>query len=84
VDRKTTSWGGSVKYNPADKKFWMFAAEMANHCTLGQWTTNSQVNPLVQTMGRAAFLALPALTHSGPPFPPKIPGRVQDSCDQLV
>ena len=41
VDRKTTSWGGSVLVE--DGKYWMFAAEMANHCGLGQWTTNSQV-----------------------------------------
>ena len=37
VDTATTSWGGSV--HKVDSKYWMFAAEMANHCTLGQWTT---------------------------------------------
>ena len=26
----------------------MFAAEMANHCTLGSWTTNSQVSSFAQ------------------------------------
>ena len=41
VDRKTTSWGGSVLFE--DGRYWMFAAEMANHCGLGQWTTNSRV-----------------------------------------
>ena len=41
----TTSWGGSVigPTQNKDGKYWMFAAEMAQHCTLGQWTTNSQV-----------------------------------------
>jgi len=45
ADLKTTSWGGSVHLNPTDGKYWMFAAEMAHHCTLDQWTTNSQVCP---------------------------------------
>jgi hypothetical protein len=40
VDVGTTSWGGSVNKDPADGKYVMFAAE---HCSLGQWTTNSQV-----------------------------------------
>ena len=43
VDMSTTSWGGSVNRNPVDGKYWMFAAEMSHHCTLSQWTTNSQV-----------------------------------------
>ena len=32
VDKLTTSWGGSVL--PVGGKYWMFAAEMANRCTL--------------------------------------------------
>jgi len=70
VDTLTTSWGGSV-IGPSqnkDGKYWMFAAEMAQHCTLGQWTTNSQVVTAVSTTPLGPFvrqaLAIPPWSHN--------------------
>ena len=66
VDRKTTSWGGSVLHQ--DGKYWMFAAEMANQCTLGQWTTNSQVVNAVSSSPLGPFvrqgIAIPPWSHN--------------------
>ena len=66
----TTSWGGSV-IGPSqnkDGKYWMFAAEMAQHCTLGQWTTNSQVVTAVSDTPEGPFvrqaLAIPPWSHN--------------------
>ena len=42
-DANSTSWGGSVLHSPEDGLYWMWVAEMTNHCTLGQWRTNSEV-----------------------------------------
>ena len=39
----STSWGGSVLQDPADGKFYMWAASMAHNCTMGEWQTNSEV-----------------------------------------
>ncbi len=41
LNEQTTSWGGSVV--PAKGKYYMYAAEMMNNCTLGSWTVNSEV-----------------------------------------
>ena len=70
IDMATTSWGGSV-LGPAqnvDGKYWMFAAEMAQHCTLGEWTTNSQVVTAVSDTPLGPFvrqaLAIPPWSHN--------------------
>ena len=39
---RTTSWGGSV-LRDANGTYWMWAAEMVDHCGLGAWTRNSRV-----------------------------------------
>ena len=42
--QKWTNWGASVTEDPEQKgRFHMFAAEMADHCTLGVWGVKSQV-----------------------------------------
>lgn len=68
IDTKTTSWGGSVHLNPADGKYWMFAAEMARHCTLSTWTTNSQVVSAVSDTPLGPFVrqgvAIPPWSHN--------------------
>eukprot|EP00039_Didymoeca_costata_P004535 m.73987 g.73987 ORF g.73987 m.73987 type:complete len:431 (+) comp12442_c0_seq2:33-1325(+) len=56
IDRNTTSWGGSVNYNPKDGKYWMMAAEMAEGCTLQHWTTNSQVVSAVSDTATGPFV----------------------------
>ena len=70
TDMATTSWGGSV-IGPSqnkDGKYWMFAAEMAQHCSLGQWTTNSQVVTAVSDTPLGPFvrqsLAIPPWSHN--------------------
>lgn len=68
VDMKTTSWGGSVMHNAQDNKYWMFAAEMAQRCTLSAWTTNSQVVTAVSDTPEGPFvrqtLAIPPWSHN--------------------
>ena len=68
VDLETTSWGGSVNKDPASGKFVMFAAEMAQKCTLGQWTTNSQVVMATSTTPTGPFaregIAIPPWSHN--------------------
>ncbi len=70
IDVATTSWGGSVigPSQNADGKYWMFAAEMAQHCTLGQWTTNSQVVTAVSDTPLGPFvrqaIAIPPWSHN--------------------
>ena len=70
VDMATTSWGGSVigPSQNADAKYWMFAAEMAQHCTLGEWTTNSQVVTAVSDTPLGPFvrqaMAIPPWSHN--------------------
>ena len=73
VDKTTTSWGGSVIREPAatangDSKFFMFAAEMAQHCTLSKWTTNSQVVMATSTDPLGPFVrqnvAIPPWSHN--------------------
>ena len=67
VDVKTTSWGGSVLRDD-DGKLWMFAAEMANRCTLGQWTSNSQVVTAVSDSPEGPYvrqaIAIPPWSHN--------------------
>jgi hypothetical protein len=66
VDTKTTSWGGSVLR--VGGKYWMFAAEMAQRCTLGAWTTNSQVVTAVSDTPTGPFvrqaIAIPPWSHN--------------------
>ena len=38
----TSSWGGGGFYDAADKKWYMYATELAEHCGMHTWTTNSQ------------------------------------------
>lgn len=38
----TSSWGGAVLYDPIGKKWHMWLSEMALHCGMHTWTTNSQ------------------------------------------
>ena len=40
----STSWGGSVLQAPEDGKYYMWAASMVQNCTMGEWTTNSEVD----------------------------------------
>lgn len=51
-----------------DGKYWMFAAEMANHCGLGQWTTNSQVVAAVSDTPLGPFVrqgvSIPPWSHN--------------------
>jgi len=35
--------GGSVLHAPEDGKYYMWAASMTSNCTMGEWTTNSEV-----------------------------------------
>jgi hypothetical protein len=42
-DENSTSWGASVIQAPEDGKFYMWVAQMTNHCNLGKWRTNSEV-----------------------------------------
>eukprot|EP00658_Telonema_sp_P-2_P030410 TRINITY_DN22967_c0_g1_i5.p1 TRINITY_DN22967_c0_g1~~TRINITY_DN22967_c0_g1_i5.p1 ORF type:complete len:361 (+),score=32.61 TRINITY_DN22967_c0_g1_i5:279-1361(+) len=68
VDVTTTSWGGSVNLNEKDGKYWMFAAEMSEHCTLSHWTTNSQVVSAVSDTPVGPFVrqavAVPPWSHN--------------------
>ncbi len=42
-DNMSYSWGASVQYAQEDDGWWMWVAVMTNHCTIGQWRTNSEV-----------------------------------------
>ena len=44
ADDNSTSWGGSVLQAPEDSKYYMWVAEMINHCGLGTWRSNSAVS----------------------------------------
>ena len=52
-EAKWTTWGGSVVEYQG--KYHMFAAEMADHCTLGVWTFKSQVTD-TNVYGSANYL----------------------------
>eukprot|EP00039_Didymoeca_costata_P021095 m.343400 g.343400 ORF g.343400 m.343400 type:complete len:429 (+) comp22791_c0_seq1:271-1557(+) len=39
----SSSWGGSVVYDPTDKLYHMFVAEFINNCGLYTWHPNSQI-----------------------------------------
>jgi hypothetical protein len=70
VDKLTTSWGGSVLpvASSGKTKYWMFAAEMAQRCSLGAWTTNSQVVTAVSDTPLGPFVrqAVRALKENCP------------------
>jgi len=38
----TSSWGGGSWYDAKDGKWYMWATELADHCGMHTWTTNSQ------------------------------------------
>ena len=38
-----SSWGGSILYDEGDRRWHMFAAEMANDCGIDYWEPNSRV-----------------------------------------
>jgi len=38
----TSSWGGGSWYDARDGKWYMWATELADHCGMHTWTTNSQ------------------------------------------
>jgi hypothetical protein len=38
----TSSWGGGAWYDKTDDKWYMYATELADHCGMHTWTTNSQ------------------------------------------
>jgi hypothetical protein len=67
IDQKTSSWGGSVLKGD-DGKYWMFAAEMAQGCSLKHWTTNSQVVSAVSDTAEGPYvrqnIALPPWAHN--------------------
>ena len=37
-----SSWGGGSWYDATDRKWYMFATELADHCGVDTWTTNSR------------------------------------------
>merc|ERR1712100_78326 len=55
LDANSTSWGGSVLKAPEDGKYYMWVAEMTNHCTLGRWRTNSAVTLAVSSKPEGPF-----------------------------
>lgn len=42
-DPNSSSWGGSVGFDPVSKRWQMFAAEMVNSCGIGAWEQNSRI-----------------------------------------
>ena len=70
-NKSTSSWGGSVlelNNSNGTREYWMFAAEFANHCDLGQWGTNSQVVAAVSLTPAGPYVrqnvAVPAWSHN--------------------
>lgn len=43
----TSTWGGSVVYNPQDKLYHMWYSEITHHCGIHRWVSNSVVNHAV-------------------------------------
>eukprot|EP00729_Bicosta_minor_P021730 gene21730-23268_t len=50
-DNRSYSWGASVQYAKEDGHYYMWVAAMTNHCTIGQWRTNSEVQLARSTYG---------------------------------
>ena len=46
-ESKTSTWGGSAIYSPLDNKYHMWFAEMARHCGIHRWISNSIVSHAV-------------------------------------
>ena len=42
-DNRSYSWGASVQLAAEDGLYYMWVAEMVNHCTISNWRTNSDV-----------------------------------------
>ena len=42
-DNTSYSWGASVQFAAEDQMYYMWVAEMTEHCTISEWRTNSEV-----------------------------------------
>ena len=42
IPGNTSTWGGATVFDPATKTWFMWATELADHCGMHTWTTNSQ------------------------------------------
>eukprot|EP01050_Picozoa_sp_SAG11_P017395 SAG11_NODE_2506_length_3275_cov_2.399559_1_plen_155_part_00 len=42
IPGNTSTWGGATVYDEATKTWFMWATELADHCGMHTWTTNSQ------------------------------------------
>ena len=42
-DANTTTWGGTAVFDAASATYVMLASEMAEHCGMSSWTTNSRI-----------------------------------------
>ena len=64
----SSSWGGSVLADNATGVHFMFFADMARHCGLNAWQTNSQISVAKSTHPAGPFAVVPDSPPIAPPF----------------
>lgn len=63
----TSSWGGSVAFDPTSGRWQMYAAEMVNGCGIGAWEQNSRIVRASSATGGGVYtvdeVIRPAFAH---------------------
>ena len=65
---RSSSWGASVLFDNASGEYYMFFADMAQHCGLNAWQTNSQISVARSTNPTGPFAVVPGSPPIAPPF----------------
>ena len=72
----TSSWGGTAMFDAASRQYFFFGSEIAGHCGMHTWTTNSRiiravgpsaVGKFAPEAGNASAVVIPVWSHEVAP-----------------